>query len=147
MKHLVNSMVGDTAKEKLFASQQESVRKAVERVFAVLFSRFNIVYQPSRLFDKGYMEDVMIACCVLHNMIVAVRKDGYTGTQNASVTGLREYLGQVSGVNLITEPEDMREASLFWMARLSEEDSPLLHRELKQALESAMWDAKGGETN
>jgi hypothetical protein len=53
----------------------------------------------------------------------------------------------VSGVNLITEPEDMREASLFWMARLSEEDSPLLHRELKQALASAMWDAKGGETN
>jgi hypothetical protein len=93
------------------------------------------------------MEDVMVACCVLHNMIVEVRKDGYTGTQNASVTVWRECLGQVSGVNLIAEPEDLREASLFWMARLSEEDSPLLHRELKQALESAMREAKGGETN
>jgi hypothetical protein len=36
VKHLVNSMVGDTSKEKLFACQQEAVRKAVERVFAVL---------------------------------------------------------------------------------------------------------------
>jgi hypothetical protein len=51
----------------------------------------------------------------------------------------------VSGVNLITEAKEMWEASVFWMTRLSEEDSPLLHRNLKEALASAMWEAKGGD--
>jgi Plant transposon protein len=35
VKHLVNTMVRDTAKEKLFACQQEAVRKDVERAFTV----------------------------------------------------------------------------------------------------------------
>ena len=86
VEHLVNSMVGDIVKKKLFSCQQEAVRKAVERVFAVLFSRFNIIYKPSRLFDKENMEYVMIACCILHNMIVEVRKEGYSGTKNVHVT-------------------------------------------------------------
>jgi hypothetical protein len=79
-------------------------------------------------------------------MIVEVRKDGYSGTKNAQVTGLGEYLGHVSDVNLITEPEEVREASLFRMARLSEEESPILHWELKEALVFAMWEEKGRET-
>jgi hypothetical protein len=74
-KHIINSRRGDTGLEKLFARQQESVRKAVEMVIAVLFSRFNIIYQPSRIFDKGNMEDVILACCILHNMISEVRKE------------------------------------------------------------------------
>ena len=145
VKHLINSMLGDTTRENLFARQQEAVRKAVERVFALLFSRFNIIYQPSRLFDKGYMEDVIFACCILHNMIGEVRKESYTGTRNARVTDLKEFIGQVSGVTLITEPEDLREASLFWMSRLNEDESPLLHKTLKEALASAMWNSKGEE--
>jgi hypothetical protein len=32
----------------------------------------------------------MIACCILHNMIVEVRNDGYSGTKNAQVTDLGE---------------------------------------------------------
>jgi hypothetical protein len=64
VKHLINSMPGNTAREKLFARQQEAVRKAGERLFAVLFSRFKIIYQPWRLFGKGYMEDVIFECCI-----------------------------------------------------------------------------------
>jgi Plant transposon protein len=55
VKHLVNSMLGYTAKEKLYASQQEAARKAVERFFAVPFTLFNIIYRPSRLLDNGHM--------------------------------------------------------------------------------------------
>jgi hypothetical protein len=147
VKHLINSMHGDTARENLFARQQEAVRKAVERVFAVLFSRFNIIYQPSRLFDKGYMEDVIFACCILHNMICEVRKESYTGTRNARVTDLKDFIGQVSGVTLISEPDDLREASLFWMLRLNEDESPLLHKKLKDALAAEMWYSKGEEAD
>jgi hypothetical protein len=139
-------MVGDTAKETIFACQQEAVRKAVERVLAFLFSRFSIIYQPSGLLDKGNMEDMMISRCILQKMIVEAHKNGYSGTKNAQVTGLREYLGQVSDVNIITEPEEVRENSLFRMARLSEEKSPILYRELKEALASAMWEEKGRES-
>jgi Plant transposon protein len=55
-------------RNKLFENQQEAVRKAVERVFAVLFQRFNIIFQPSRVFDvfdKGNLEDVTVH--LLHN--------------------------------------------------------------------------------
>jgi Plant transposon protein len=70
VKHLVSSMNPTNPCKKLFANQQEAVRKSVERVFAVLFQRFNIIYQPSRLFDKGNMEDAMYTCCIIHNMVV-----------------------------------------------------------------------------
>jgi hypothetical protein len=50
---------------------------------------------------------------------------------------------KVSGVNLITEPEEVRESSLFWMARLIEKESPILHKELREALAYATWEAKG----
>jgi hypothetical protein len=62
------------------------------------------------------------------------------------VNGLGEQLRQVSGVNLIIEPGEVREASLFWMARLSEKESPILHGQLKEALFSAMLEAKRRKT-
>jgi hypothetical protein len=92
------------------------------------------------------MGDVMIAYCTLHNMIVEARKDGYLGTNNAQVKGHGEYLGQVLGVKLITEPEEVRELSLLWMTRFSEKESPIMHKELKEARASAVWEAKGHET-
>jgi Plant transposon protein len=141
VKHLVSTMKPINPRSKLFANQQEAVRKAVERVFAVLFQRFNIIYQPSRLFDKGDMEDVIYACCIIHNMVVECRRESYSGTRNARVTDLQAYVG--SHVSLVTEPENLREASMFWMARLNEEDSPKSHDELKNALASLMWEHKG----
>ena len=48
-------------------------------------------------------------------------------------------------MTLITEPEDLREASLFWMSRLNEDESPLLQKTLKEALAKAMWNSKGEE--
>jgi hypothetical protein len=76
-------------------------------------------------------------------MICEVRKESYTGTRNAIVTDLKDFIGQVSGVTLISEPE----SSLFWMARLDEDESPLLHTKLMDALATAMWNSKGGEAD
>jgi hypothetical protein len=73
-------------KEKLFASVQEGVRKAVERVFAVLFSRWHIVYRPARGRHVEELVDIIATCCILHNMLIADREelgDGRTiGTRN-----------------------------------------------------------------
>jgi hypothetical protein len=44
---------------------------------------------------------------------------------------------------MTTEPETLKEASIFWMARLDEEECPHHHRSLKNALASMMWNHKG----
>jgi hypothetical protein len=80
-------------------------------------------------------------------MIFEVRKESYAGTRNAIVTDLKYVIGQVSGVTLISEPEGLRECSLFWMARLDEDAIPLLHKKLKGALATAMWNSKVGEAD
>jgi hypothetical protein len=68
-----------------FNDRQEAVRKSVERVFGVLFKRFNILYQPSRLHHVETMRSVVLACVILHNMIVEVRRDGSASLRSAKL--------------------------------------------------------------
>jgi hypothetical protein len=93
------------------------------------------------------MEGLILSCFILHNMVCELRKESYTGTRNASVADLQNFIGPVSGVTLISEPEDLREASLFGIARLDDNESPLLHKKLKGALAAAMWNSNGGEVD
>ena len=57
-------------KHSLFAKTQEAVRKDVERAFGVLQARFAVVRNPSNLWDKQKIGNIMRACIILHNMIV-----------------------------------------------------------------------------
>ncbi|XP_022557024.2 uncharacterized protein LOC106397609 isoform X1 [Brassica napus] len=57
-------------KHSLFGKTQESVRKDVERVFGVLQARFAVIKNPSNLWDKSKIANIMRACIILHNMIV-----------------------------------------------------------------------------
>ncbi|XP_056846906.1 uncharacterized protein LOC108858542 [Raphanus sativus] len=57
-------------KNKLFAKKQESVRKDVERAFGVLQARFAVIKNPSNLWDKSKIANIIRACIILHNMIV-----------------------------------------------------------------------------
>jgi hypothetical protein len=60
---------------KLFAKKQEGARKDVECAFGILRSRFCILRQPVRLYEQGNLEDIMLACIILHNMIIEDEKD------------------------------------------------------------------------
>ncbi|XP_009120498.3 protein ALP1-like [Brassica rapa] len=64
----------------LFAKRQEFVRKDVERVFGVLQARFAVVRNPSNLWDKNKLGNIMRACIILHNMIVENEQDSYLRT-------------------------------------------------------------------
>jgi hypothetical protein len=59
-----------TDMEKTFSFQQEGVRKDVERVFAVLEGKFKVLQNAFRVHDIGYINDIMEACIILHNMVV-----------------------------------------------------------------------------
>ncbi|XP_038707306.1 uncharacterized protein LOC120002618 [Tripterygium wilfordii] len=59
-----------TNKARHFKRMQESCRKDVERAFGVLQARFAIVRGPARYFKRSTLHDIMLACIILHNMIV-----------------------------------------------------------------------------
>ena len=64
-----------TPKHKLFAQHQEGARKDVERAFGVLQGRFSILRRPARLYNRGHLHDIMLACIILHNMIVVDERE------------------------------------------------------------------------
>ncbi|XP_023761205.1 uncharacterized protein LOC111909660 [Lactuca sativa] len=57
-------------KHKLFAEHQVAARKDVKRAFGVLQARFAFLRHPCLLWDKDMMRKIMIACIIIHNMIV-----------------------------------------------------------------------------
>jgi hypothetical protein len=62
-------------KEKLYTEEQEEARKDIERAFGVLQRRFCILKRPARLYDRDVLRDVVLACIILHNMIVEDEKE------------------------------------------------------------------------
>ncbi|XP_056842126.1 uncharacterized protein LOC130495088 [Raphanus sativus] len=65
-------------KAVLFAQRQEGTRKDIERAFGVLQARFAIVKNPVLFWDKDKIWNIMMACIILHNMIVEDERSGYT---------------------------------------------------------------------
>ncbi|XP_020398640.1 uncharacterized protein [Zea mays] len=62
-------------KRTYFAKAQEAARKDVERAFGVLQSRFAIVRGPARLWDEETLNNIMISCIIMHNMIIEDEKN------------------------------------------------------------------------
>ncbi|XP_047320477.1 uncharacterized protein LOC124924489 [Impatiens glandulifera] len=71
-----------TPKEKLFAKHQEAARKDVERAFGVLQARFAIIRKPSLAWNRDVISKIMMACIIMHNMIVEDERDTYDGYDN-----------------------------------------------------------------
>ncbi|TVU00576.1 hypothetical protein EJB05_53987, partial [Eragrostis curvula] len=57
-------------KKMNFAKTQESIREGVERAFGVLQARWAIVRGPARFWDQQTLLYIMIACIIMHNMIL-----------------------------------------------------------------------------
>ena len=62
-------------KKKHFANKHEASRKDVERCFEVFKARWSILQQPSRLWGLCDIENVIIACFIMHNMIIEDERD------------------------------------------------------------------------
>jgi hypothetical protein len=61
--------------EAEFAKVQVACRKDIERAFSVLQARFAIVLGPARFWDKKTLNNIMMACVILHNMIIEDERD------------------------------------------------------------------------
>jgi hypothetical protein len=59
----------------LYAEHQERERKGVECAFGILQYCFGILCQPTRLYEQGDLENIMLTCIILHNMIKEDEKD------------------------------------------------------------------------
>jgi Plant transposon protein len=57
----------------VFSQQQESCRKDVERVFAVLENKFQILQRAFRLHSSLEINSIVLSCIILHNMMVEQR--------------------------------------------------------------------------
>ena len=69
-------------KRQHFASTQEAARKDVEHSFGVHQARFAIMRRPACFFHLETLKDIMLACIILHNMIVEDVQHTYLGAND-----------------------------------------------------------------
>jgi hypothetical protein len=61
--------------EVFFSEWIESVRKDVECTFGILKSRFRILKNAVEYHSASVVQDIMMTCCILHNIILAYDKE------------------------------------------------------------------------
>ncbi|XP_052622715.1 uncharacterized protein LOC128127999 [Lactuca sativa] len=57
-------------KEIFFTKKHESMRKDIERAFGVLKQTWHVVKYATRLWDKERIKRMVLACIIMHNMII-----------------------------------------------------------------------------
>ena len=86
----------------------------MECAFGILQKRWAIIRHPARLWDRRELEDIMMACIILHNMIVEDERDSYQlhidttyeeGRATRPIEGLDH--GPINGFTRILEINDM----------------------------------------
>jgi len=82
-------------KRKLFAKCQEVTRKDVERAFGVLKSQFTIICDPLHAWNIDTMNDIMLACIILHNMIVEDERDTFNDSVDADYDHVENDISNV----------------------------------------------------
>ncbi|XP_004966700.1 uncharacterized protein LOC101774740 [Setaria italica] len=124
-----------TEKDKLFAQEQESKRKDIERAFGVLRRRFCILKRPARLYDRGELEKVIRACIILHNMIVEDEKTEENIEENLD-------LNETPSTTTVEAPAFSPEDYVSF-DRILENDADIrdtsTHKQLKKDLIEHIW--------
>jgi hypothetical protein len=64
---------------------QDNSRKYIERAFGVLQSHWTLLCIPTYGWDRSRLADMMIACIIMHNMII---KDEGEGVENVDFVGV-----------------------------------------------------------
>jgi hypothetical protein len=130
-------------KDKLYVEHQEGERKDIERAFSVLRHRFSILKRPAHLYDRDQLNDVVLACIILHNMIGEDEKE----------ENIEENLdlNVVPSSTTIEEPEFSPDQYVTSFDRVLEKDSDIrdrsAHFQLKKDLVKHIWNKCGPTRN
>ncbi|XP_057803130.1 uncharacterized protein LOC131018426 [Salvia miltiorrhiza] len=119
-----------SVKKKFFAMRQESCRKDVERAFGVLQSRFAIVANPARYWQKKHLDNIMKACIIMHNMIVEDERD---------LSAPIEIAREVPIPDVETMPNETNHFQHF-LGRYKKIKDRVAHFALRDALVDHIWD-------
>jgi hypothetical protein len=125
-------------KDKNFAKAQEAQRKDVERAFGVLQARFAIVRGPARFWDEATLRDIMIACVIMHNMIIEDERndDSLYDSYDKNDADVKDVVSR-AGTSKFTSFGHMRE----------EIENSHVHRQLQEDLVEHLWLRRGQMEN
>jgi len=130
-----------SAEHKLFSEHQEGARKDVECAFGILQARFRILRNPARLYDQGDLQNIMLACIILHNMIIKDEKD----IENDSFDLNEEATTSTVQAATITHGHDpVMEDVLQRDTEIRDREA---HRQLQSDLIDHIWQKFGNRTN
>lgn len=127
---LINTMKAPSSpKEKLFAKRQEAVRKDVERAFGVL-KNFAILQIGTRLHYMEDLSNVMLACIIMHNMIIEDERDEVKKKSRAKTPP--------------TTKKDSEKNDIFqYIQRLNDIKDKHAHMTLRNDLVEHIWERAG----
>lgn len=129
-----------TNEEKFFAGMQEGVRKAVERVFGVLFKKYQILYRPCRLWSIEDMTNVVKACVIMHNMACEERRSNFTGSREVRIRlDETEFPDPETFVTFLSPPQEESARWEFWRDHLEGAEEEAGFHALQKALIRHVW--------
>ncbi len=76
--------VPSPGQESHFAKWQESARKDVERGFGILQSKYRFIARPIELHHLAEIDDLIVTCIIMHNMMVHYRVETMKENEMAS---------------------------------------------------------------
>ena len=105
----------------------------MERAFGVLQALWSILRRPTRLYDRGDLHHIMLACIILHNMIVEDEKE-----EAGNMLDLNEEAG-----SSIVFPSVFMHGDMPIFAEVLERDARIhdrpKHKTLKNDLIEHIW--------
>lgn len=137
-----------TRKQKLFAEHQEAARKDVERAFGVLQSRFSIIRYASLALDQAVLSNIMLACIIMHNMIVEDERDSFAAYDDITefIEDRRSHTTGTSTTNINDDFEFSTERIVDFNRYLANRDRVRdreKHKSLKLDLIENIWQRYG----
>ena len=114
---------------------QESARKDVERAFGVLQARFVIVRGPAHFWDIETLKHIMLACIVMHNMIIEDERD----LQNLDYD--YETFDEALSIQISHENTSTTQEFMQFHHRIRDKSA---HIQLQNDLVEHLWEKFGG---
>jgi len=80
----------ESRKKRTYNRVQEALRKDVERLYAILTSRFNVLMRPARCTTVEKLRKAAQAVTIMHNIMVRRDRHGYAGLQRGAAASTGE---------------------------------------------------------